>query len=644
VAKRTNKKKDSAPLPEWSLGDGKELYGIKRWGAGYFDVNERGNVVMMTEGPKGPRIDLHEFVGELLERDIQLPVLIRFTDILQARIHEINQCFRRVIDEYGYKGRYCGVFPIKVNQHRQVIEDVLSAGEPYSHGLEAGTKPELVLVLAKSRDDSLIICNGYKDREYVELALMGCKLGKRVFLVIEKLSELHLILEVAESMGVDPYIGVRVKLHSRGRGKWEGSGGDRSKFGLFVYELLEVVSALRDAGKLDCFKLLHFHLGSQITDIRSIKQALRESSQLYSELRRMDVPLEYLDIGGGLAVDYDGSHTNFHSSSNYGMQEYAADVVEALQECCQKNNVAEPNIISESGRAIVAHHSVLIFEILGSTELGKHLTPIKLAKDSPAVLQNLHEVFTDVSQKNFQEAFHDALAYREEAFTMFNLGLLTLEQRACLESLFFQTCQRIYKITQTLDYIPDELEGLERFMADTYFGNFSVFKSLPDHWAIRQHFPIMPIHRLRERPTNKGIIADITCDSDGRIDQFVDLKDVKDTLELHELKPGDPYYVGVFLVGAYQEVLGDFHNLFGDTNVVHIKVHDDGGYELERQIAGDVVEEVLGYVDYDRKYVVDSFRQCLERAVKAGRITLQDSATFRRKFNEGLDGYTYLER
>ncbi len=644
MAKRTSKKKDVAHLPEWSTGHAKELYGIRRWGAGYFGINEKGNVCVTTRGKEGKKLDLFGFVNELRERDIQLPVLIRFTDILQSRIHDLHKCFSDVIEEYEYKGRYCGVFPIKVNQHRQVVEDVLSAGGDYSHGLEVGTKPELLLALSHSRDDSLIICNGYKDREYVEIALMARKVGKPIFIVIEKLSELFLALDVAEKLDVEPLLGMRVKLNSRGKGKWEGSGGDRSKFGLFVYELLEAIKILKSAKRLDAFKLLHFHLGSQITDIRSIKRALRESSQIYVELRRLGVPLEYMDIGGGLAVDYDGSHTNFHSSSNYDMKEYAADVVEAIQVACEKGEVDQPNIISESGRAIVAHHSVLVFEILGSTELGQGLTKIKVTKKSPLVLKYLQEVLDDLTMKNFQEAFHDAIQYRDEGLTMFNLGMLSLNHRAQLESLFFRICQRIYKMTKNLDYIPDELEGLERFMADTYFGNFSVFKSLPDHWAIRQHFPIMPIHRLKERPTNRGIIADITCDSDGRIDQFIDLRDVRDTLELHTLKEGEPYYLGVFLVGAYQEVLGDFHNLFGDTNVVHIKIHEDGGYELERHISGDVVEEVLSYVGYDRRYVVDSYRKFLERAVRAKRITLQESAKFRRKFVEGLDGYTYLER
>ena len=644
MAKRTAKKKDVAPLPEWSTGHAKDLYGIRRWGARYFHINDKGHVGVISDGKDGKRLDLYEFVNELCERDIQLPVLIRFTDILQARIHELNECFRATIKEYEYKGQYCGVFPIKVNQHRQVVEDVLQAGEAFKHGLEVGTKPELLLGISQSRDDSLIICNGYKDREYLEIALMARKAGKRIFIVIEKLTELSLALEVAKELNVQPLLGVRVKLHSRGKGKWEGSGGDRSKFGLFVYELLEVVKTLRAANMLDTFKLLHFHLGSQITDIRSIKRALRESSQIYVELRRLGVPLEFLDIGGGLAVDYDGSHTNFHSSSNYDMKEYSADVVEAIQEACEKGDVEQPNIISESGRAIVAHHSVLVFEILGSTELGKRLAKVKVAKDAPPVLTYLQEVLDELTMKNFQEAFHDAIQYREEGLTMFNLGILSLEQRAQLESIFFLICQRIHKLTQSLDYIPDELEGLERFMADTYFGNFSVFKSLPDHWAIRQHFPIMPIHRLKEKPTNRGIIADITCDSDGRIDQFIDLRDVRDTLELHTLKDGEPYYLGVFLVGAYQEVLGDFHNLFGDTNVVHIKMHDDGGYELERHISGDVVEEVLSYVGYERRKVVDSYRLFLERAVRAKHISLQESAKFKRRFVEGLDGYTYLER
>lgn len=640
---RNYKRKEKPPLPEWTLNEARELYNVRRWGGGYFDVNAKGHVCVHPHGTPDTKLDILDLIEELSERGIDLPVQVRLTDILRHRVRDLNECFRAKIAEYQYGGQFFGVFPIKVNQHRQVIEEIVEAGRDYNYGLEAGTKPELLLAISQCPDDGLIICNGYKDDEYIETALRAARLGKKVFIVVEKLSEVPILIRYAKELDIVPNVGVRVKLHSRGRGKWEGSGGDRAKFGLFVFEILEMLRLLREAELIEGFKLLHFHLGSQITDIRQIKKALREGTRIYAELVRLGVPLQFMDVGGGLAVDYDGSHTNFASSSNYGMEEYAADVIEEIQKHCKDGGVPEPNVIAEAGRAMVAHHAFLLVEVLGAMDLLRRPKPMEIPPDAPPILQSLKEVAEGLTSKNHQETFHDALAYRDEGLQMFNLGLLNLEQRSMLEGLFYGVCQAIYKISSRMAYIPDELQGLEKFLADTYFANFSVFKSIPDHWAIRQLFPVMPVHRLRERPTHRGTIADLTCDSDGKIDQFINLRDVNETLELHPFSSDEPYYLGVFLTGAYQEVLGDFHNLFGDTNTVHISVLEDGSYEIDRFLPGDSVEEVLSYVGYDRGYLLDKVRIDLERSARAGKHSLQEAARFRKLFMRGLEGYTYLE-
>jgi arginine decarboxylase len=529
-----------------------------------------------------------------------------------------------------------------VNQQHQVVEELVRFGAPHGLGLEAGSKPELLAGLALlDNPDALLILNGYKDVEYIETALLAQKLGRYPILVVDRFRELDLVLQVARRLGIRPHIGVRAKLTSRGAGKWMDSTGDRSKFGLTATELVLLIDRLREANMLDCLELLHFHIGSQISAVRAIKDAMQEACRVYVELVKAGAGLRFLDAGGGLGVDYDGSSTNWASSTNYTMQEYANDIVAAIQDACEAAGVAHPDIITESGRALVAHHSVLVFNVLDVNEVLAGQAPPSIDRKQHPVIGKLIETWRSVSRKNFQEAYHDALQLKEEASNLFNVGLLDLRQRARVEQLFWGCCEAIVRIIRELDYVPDDLEGLEKGLADTYYGNFSVFQSVPDHWAVKQLFPIMPIHRLNERPTRRGILADLTCDSDGKMDQFIDLRDVKDTLELHPFD-GRPYYIGVFLVGAYQEILGDLHNLFGDTNAVHIAI-DEQGYRIDHVVEGDTVTEVLGYVQYQKQHLMQRVRKASEEALRRGLLTLEESALLLRRYDEGLDGYTYLE-
>jgi arginine decarboxylase len=629
---------------KWTVADSGETYGVKYWGNNYFSINEAGNVQAHPVGPEGGRIDLKELVDEVARRGIGLPLLIRFSDVLKSRIVELNETFRRAIAEYGYKGQYKGVYPIKVNQHRYVVEEIVQFGRPYHYGLEAGSKPELLAVMAMLDDEeALIVCNGYKDEEYIETALQASKLGRTVLIVVEKYSELSLIADTAKKLGVRPRLGIRVKLAAKGAGRWEASGGDRSKFGLSTREVVEAMNFLRANDLLSCFELLHFHLGSQISAIRSVKNALREAGRFYVEIFNMGAPLKYFDAGGGLGVDYDGSQTNFASSMNYTTQEYANDIVFSLQEICDAAGVAHPTIVTESGRAVVAHHSMLVIDILGVGEFDVGKAPDKLAPDASRVVRNLFETFKDVSRKNVLEAYHDALEYKEEALQLFNLGNISLSDRVVAEDIFWAICQKILKIIRELREVPEELEGLERALSDTYFCNFSMFQSLPDIWAIDQLFPIMPIHRLGEEPTRRAVLADITCDSDGKIDHFIDRRDVKSVLELHPVN-GHDYYLGVFLIGAYQEILGDLHNLFGNTNTVHVSLAAGGGYQIEHVVTGDTVTDVLKYVSYAREDLVARVRRFAELAVRANRMSLEETRAMLRMYEEGLAGYTYLER
>jgi len=635
----------NSPQTRWTVADSLETYGIRNWGAGYFGVNDKGHVIVHPDGADKGSFDLKELVDEVRRRGIGLPLLIRFNDILKHRVRHLNEAFRKAITEHSYKGLYRGVYPIKVNQHRYVAETIVEAGKGFGYGLEAGSKPELLAVMALLDDEeALVICNGYKDEEYIETALFLSKLGRKVILVVEKPSELPLIAEVSRKHGIKPLIGMRVRLSTRGAGKWEASGGDRSKFGLSSYELMDSIAFLREAGMLDCFELLHFHLGSQISNIRNVKSALKEAARFYSEVYRQGAPVKYLDVGGGLGVDYDGSQTNFTSSMNYTTEEYANDVVFSVMESCDTAGVPHPILVSESGRAVVAHHAMLITEVLGVSELSASQLPdVGQLKDAPPVVRNLAATFKDVTNKNLLESYHDALEYKEECVSLFSLGHLTLEQRVAAESLYWATCQKVMRISREADEIPEELEALERNLSDTYFCNFSVFQSLPDSWAIDQLFPVMPIHRLAEKPSRRGVLADITCDSDGKIEHFIDRREVKDALELHAPNDDD-YYLGIFLVGAYQEILGDLHNLFGDTHAVQVSLAPGGGYLIDHVVEGDTVTEVLNYVSYNKDDLVAKVRRYTEAALRSGKITLDESRKVLRSYEQGLAGYTYLER
>ena len=627
----------------WSVADALENYGVPNWSAGYFGINDKGHVIVHPQGPEGPSADLKELVDEVRQRGIDLPLLERFTGILKERIKSLHEAFYRAIQECGYRGDYRGVFPIKVNQQRWVIEEIVNTGRQYHYGLEAGSKPELLAVMAMLDDDAaLIVCNGYKDEEFIETALLANKLGRNVIIVVEKFSELKLIASVSKRLGIRPRIGMRIKLASKGAGRWEASGGDRSKFGLFAGALMEALTFLRENDLLDCFELMHFHVGSQISNIRNIKNSLREASRFFVELCKAGAPLKYFDVGGGLGVDYDGSQTNFHSSVNYSMQEYANDVVYAVYQQCEAEGVPHPTIVSESGRAVVAHHAVLVVNVLGVSKFSAKAIPDSVPEEAPQVLKNLVSTFKDVSRKNVIESYHDALQYKDECLTLFSLGHLSLKERVNCENVYWALVQKILRIAHELDEMPEEIQPLEKTLSDTYFCNFSVFQSVPDSWTLDMLIPIMPIHRLDERPTRRGVLCDITCDSDGKIEHFIDKRDVKDVLELHPVADGEPYFIGLFLVGAYQEVLGDMHNLFGDTHAVQVTITENG-YLLDHVVPGNTVDEVLRSVMYTRESLLDRMRRSTEIALRAGQMTLEESRHLLRAYDEGLNGYTYLE-
>ncbi len=627
----------------WSVADALENYGVPNWSAGYFGINDKGHVIVHPQGPEGPSADLKELVDEVRQRGIDLPLLVRFTGILKERIKSLHEAFYRAIQECGYRGDYRGVFPIKVNQQRWVIEEIVNTGRQYHYGLEAGSKPELLAVMAMLDDDAaLIVCNGYKDEEFIETALLANKLGRNVIIVVEKFSELKLIASVSKRLGIRPRIGMRIKLASKGAGRWEASGGDRSKFGLFAGALMEALTFLRENDLLDCFELMHFHVGSQISNIRNIKNSLREASRFFVELCKAGAPLKYFDVGGGLGVDYDGSQTNFHSSVNYSMQEYANDVVYAVYQQCEAEGVPHPTIVSESGRAVVAHHAVLVVNVLGVSKFSAKAIPDSVPEDAPQVLKNLVSTFKDVSRKNVIESYHDALQYKDECLTLFSLGHLSLKERVNCENVYWALVQKILRIAHELDEMPEEIQPLEKTLSDTYFCNFSVFQSVPDSWTLDMLIPIMPIHRLDERPTRRGVLCDITCDSDGKIEHFIDKRDVKDVLELHPVADGEPYFIGLFLVGAYQEVLGDMHNLFGDTHAVQVTITENG-YLLDHVVPGNTVDEVLRSVMYTRESLLDRMRRSTEIALRAGQMSLEESRHLLRAYEEGLNGYTYLE-
>ena len=629
-------------LKHWSTADAADLYEVARWGNGYFSVGPNGHLLVHPDKDPTKSIDLKQLVDRLQVRGIDLPILLRFAEILQHRLGELHGVFTNAMRENGYRGDYCCVYPVKVNQQRQVVEEVLRFGKPYRFGLEAGSKPELLAVIALADNDTPIICNGFKDAEFIETAMLAQKIGRKIIPVVERFSELHLILEYAEKLGVRPRIGMRVKLATRGSGRWQSSGGFRSKFGLTASELLKGLDLLASRGMEDCFQLLHFHQGSQITNIRHIKGALNEASRIYTELAKRGAGLCYLDVGGGLGVDYDGSQTNFESSVNYSLQEYANDVVYHVQNACDEAGVPHPTIVSESGRAVVAYHSMLIFGVLGVSEQGGGGEVSEPTADAEQPLHDLWEAYQGINVRNLLESYHDAQQSLDTAMNLFSSGYLPLDQRSAVENVYWAICRRICKLAKTLEYVPEELEGLQAALSDTYFCNFSLFQSIPDSWAIKQLFPVMPIHRLNERPTQAAVLGDVTCDSDGKIDQFIDRRDVKRTLPLHTWQ-NEPYYLGAFLIGAYQEILGDLHNLFGDTNAVHVSMDERGEVVVDAVIKGDTVREVLDYVEFDSNQLVQRLRDSIEQAVREGRICDSQAGRFLKFYEEGLGGYTYLE-
>lgn len=630
-------------VDRWSITEASELYDVPRWGKGYFSINGKGHLTVHPTKDSTQGIDVKELVDRLQLRGLDLPILLRFNGILKDRLREIHDVFAQAIKEHDYKGKYICVYPIKVNQQRHVVEQIVQYGKVYGFGLEAGSKPEMLAVVAMTDAETPIICNGFKDAEFIEMAMLAQKIGRNVIPVVEKYTELEMILKYAEKVGVRPQIGMRIKLAARGSGRWQSSGGWRSKFGLTVSEILHAVEELRSRNMLDCFKLLHFHLGSQITNIRHVKGAMTEAARAYADLVKRGAGLEYLDIGGGLGVDYDGSQTNFESSVNYTLQEYAADVVHHVQAVVDEAGVPHPHIISESGRAIAAYHAALIFGVLGVAGQGNgDDSLLEIPPDSEQPLHDLVDTFKNITVRNVLESYHDAQQAMDVVMTLFSTGYLTLEQRALAENLFWTICKKIRRLKEQLDYIPEELEGLDTLLSDTYFCNFSLFQSMPDSWAIKQLFPVMPIHRLEERPTHHAVLGDITCDSDGKIDQFIDRRDVKRTLRLHEYN-GQPYYLGTFLIGAYQEILGDLHNLFGDTNTVHIDLSPGGEVVLEAIVKGDTVREVLDYVEFDLGDLTTRLQTAVEIAVRENRLDHQEAGRFLKFYEDGLNGYTYLE-
>ena len=630
-------------MRKWRIEDSAELYNISGWGLKYFSINDKGHV-QVTPREGYASVDLKDLMDELQVRDITSPVLLRFPDILDNRIEKISRCFKQAAAEYKYEAQNFIIYPIKVNQMRQVVEEIVSHGKKFNIGLEAGSKPELHAVLATNIDESnLIICNGYKDENYIELALLAQKMGRHIFLVVEKLNELRLIATLAKRIGVRPNVGIRIKLSSSGSGKWEESGGDHSKFGLNSSELLEALDFLEKNKMKECLKLIHFHIGSQITKIRRIKTALREATQFYVQLSKMGFNLDFLDIGGGLGVDYDGTRSSASESSmNYSIQEYANDAISALVDACEKNGLKQPNIITESGRSLTAHHSVLIFEALETTQLPIWNENEEVSETDHELARELYDIWDKLNPPRLLESWHDALQIREEALDLFSLGMLDLRTRAQIEKLFWSVARDVNDMAQGMKHIPDELK-ISKMLPDKYFCNFSLFQSLPDSWAIDQMFPIMPIARLDERPTRTATIQDITCDSDGKINNFISSHGICNALPVHSLKNNESYYFGVFLVGAYQEILGDMHNLFGDTNAVHISVYADR-YEIDQIIDGETVDEVLDYVQYNPKKLVRNVETWVTRAMKSGKITPEEGSEFLSNYRSGLYGYTYLEK
>lgn len=630
-------------MKKWTIEDSNELYNISGWGTSYFGINENGDMYV-TPCKDDTQIDLHDVMDELALRDVTPPVLLRFPDILDNRIEKTWSCFKKASEEYGFKGENFIIYPIKVNQMQPVVEEIIGHGRKFNLGLEAGSKPELYAVLAvQCQSDSLIICNGYKDQSYIELALLAQKMGKRIFIVVEKLNELDIISRAAKKFNVKPNLGVRIKLASSGSGKWEESGGDASKFGLTSSELLSALEILEKKDMKDCLRLIHFHIGSQITKIRRIQTALKEASQFYVQLHKMGYNVDFVDCGGGLGVDYDGTRSpNSESSVNYSIQEYVNDCIYTFVEAADHYGVPHPNLITESGRSLSAHHSVLVIDVLETASLPEMDEEYEPTESSHKLVKDLYDIWDNLNPRTMLEDWHDAEQIREDALDLFEHGMVDLKTRAEIERMYWSVCREINSIAKRLKHIPEELKGLDKLLADKYFCNFSLFQSLPDSWAIDQIFPIMPIQRLDEKPDRTATLQDITCDSDGKVANFISTKNVSHYLPVHSLKNKEPYYVGVFLVGAYQEILGDMHNLFGDTNAVHVSVSDKG-YTIEQVIDGETVAEVLDYVQYSPKKLVRTLETWVTQSVKEGRISLEEGKEFLSNYRSGLYGYTYLE-
>ena len=630
-------------MKKWTIEDAKELYNINGWGTSYFGINDKGDVYV-TPCKDDTQIDLRDVMDELALRDVTTPVLLRFPDILDNRIEKTANCFNIAAKEYDYKAENFIIYPIKVNQMQPVVEEIISHGRKFNLGLEAGSKPELHAVIAlQCQSDSLIICNGYKDQNYIELALLAQKMGKRIFIVVEKLNELDIIAKAARKFNVKPNLGIRIKLASSGSGKWEESGGDASKFGLTSSELLTALKILDEKNLHDSLRLIHFHIGSQITKIRHIQTALREAAQFYVQLHKMGYNVDFVDCGGGLGVDYDGTRSpSSESSVNYSIQDYVNDCIYTLVDAANKNGIDHPNIITESGRSLTAHHSVLIIDVLETASLPEMSEDFEPSEKDHQLVKDLYEIWDNLNSRTMLEDWHDAEQIREEALELFSHGIVDLRTRAEIESMYWSVCREVNNLSKSLKHMPEELKRLDKILADKYFCNFSLFQSLPDSWAIDQLFPIMPIQRLGERPTRNATLQDITCDSDGKIANFVTNRTISNVLPVHTLKKNEDYYLGVFLIGAYQEILGDMHNLFGDTNAVHISVKDNG-YHIDQIFDGETVEEVLDYVQYNPKKLVRQLETWVTKSVKQGRISLEEGKEFLSNYRSGLYGYTYLE-
>ncbi|HZR20346.1 MAG TPA: biosynthetic arginine decarboxylase [Verrucomicrobiae bacterium] len=634
----------------WDIQQARNLYSIQRWGAGYFDISDNGRVIAKPQREAGAAVDLTDVIEEAKARGLKFPLLIRFQDILRHRVESVNLAFRNAISEFNYQGKYRGVFPIKVNQLREVVEEILDAGKPYDFGLEVGSKPELFAGLAlQNQIGSLIVCNGYKDAAFVRMALLGTKLGRKVIMVVEKLEELRQIIAVSKQLGVEAILGMRVRLLSKGGGKWAESAGENAKFGLTTGELLIAAEMLKSEGLAHCFKLLHFHIGSQVPDILIVKRAVQEAARFYAKLQKMGFPIEFLDVGGGLGVDYDGSRSAFDSSTNYTLQEYANDIVYYIADVCNAEKVPHPDIISESGRAVVAHHSVLIVEVFGSIAKIRSGDYFQYGENEHALVKELLDIRKNLPKLNKLEAYHDALERREDAQHMFTLGMLDLPEKAKIEHLYWEIGRQVVDSYRGQAYVPEEIRKLEDSLSDQYLCNFSVFQSLLDHWALGQLFPIMPVSRLNERPTREATLVDITCDSDGQVNKFIDLRDVRDTLSLHPLNTNgnglpEPYYLGFFLMGAYQDIMGDLHNLFGRVNEVHVFLDPDepAGYYVEEIIEGTTIVQALDSVQYDEKELKRQMKAQIDEAIKSDRMKPSEAMRLLDDYERGLREYTYL--